>query len=357
MAAKSHQHALKLYQKHGGNFSTKATMPLKKESDLASWYYPGILGVLERIQQKPESQQKYCLHHKTFAVVSTQGPESYPMITAKAALLSHISGANVIPLLLRYEHLDNLPRLLDQLAINFQAILCSDFKTAEKRFLTTNLHERATPIFFHQQMEAAAVVAAIVSAAKMLKKSLKKTSITIEGTDEVMADVLPLLTDEGAEQITLIDSKGALYDRRPNMNKEKIELVGILKAKKDTRTREKILGETDIYLNSDHEGIRKSTTEHIPEKSVLISLRSETIEKKAKQAMISTLPHHPNHLTDLHVMSGIMSALSTGRKAHPKTLAQAIKGLTSIIKSPRPLQLFPGLLDKNLARKISAAIK
>ena len=348
--------ALKAYQKSGGNFMTGITMSLRKESDLSMFYYPGISAVLEKILEKPEVQRKMCSHHKTFGLISTRPASYYPLLTAKAALLSSLAQVNVIPLLIRYENLANLPHILDQISINFQAIICTDFKATEKRFLEGTLHERGLPVVFHQRMEAAAVMASINNAARFLKKSVKKAQITIEGTDEVIFDLLGLLKREGADNVTLIDHKGALYHKRPNMNREKIELMKMIESKKDSSTRGELLKKTDIYISSMKENLTGETTDLLPEKAVIISLRSQVVEKHGKQALISTLPQLPNHLTDLHITAGIVSAIAEGKKYSEKTLSQAIKGLAAIYKSPRAGQLLPGLLEKNLAKKIAKSI-
>ncbi|MGE3278640.1 MAG: hypothetical protein AB7J40_02465 [Candidatus Altimarinota bacterium] len=357
MVQKTHKKAVKMYAKSEGNFKTGSGMPLKKESDLSLFYYPGIIGILEKIQANPESQKKYCVHHKTIGVISTRPSSYYPLLSARAGLLSEVAGVNAIPLLLRYENLNNLPALLDQLSLNFQMMIASDLKPLEKAMIREAYKEKDYPLFFTDELQAAAVITALHSASKMLKKTLKKARVTIEGDDELLEEVIQMLQKEQVENLTLLDEKGPLYEKRPNMNKRKNQLVQALKLRKDQRTREEVLSETDLYISATTDDIGASVTQHLPEKAVIISLKSHRIEKKSKQSLISTLPHLPNHLTDLHIAVGLASALKEGKKIKPASLGQAIKGLQSVFKSPKQNKLFPGLLEKKLAQKIAKMIK
>lgn len=349
--------AIKLYQKIAGNFRTMPALVLKKESDLAMFYYPGIEGVLAKVKEKPDTQGKYCVHHRTFGLISTKNSSHYPLLTAKAALLSQVANVNVIPLLVRYGEVHNLPKVLNQLSPNFRAILCTDFSAAEKAVVREKMTEIAVPVFFHDQMEAAAVLSALHSSAKMMKKTIKKAKIVLEGEDELIGELLRLLAHEGLDEVTLVDHKGALYEKRPNMNQAKNELVKIMKAKKDTRSREEILGSADMYVNSSTEPVPSSTTQLLGDKAVIISLKAASVALKGRQSLISTLPNHPNHLTDLHLPAGLFAAMAEGKKYGEETILQAVKALSGVFKSPQQKKLFPGLLEKNLAKKVANGIK
>jgi len=357
MVQKTHKKAVKMYAKSEGNFKTGSGMSLKKESDLSLFYFPGIMGVLEKIQGNPETQKKYCVQHKTVGIVSTRPSSYYPLLSARAGLLSEIAGVNAIPLLLKYEHLNNLPNVLDQLAVNFQMMIASDLKPLEKQMLRQAYKDKDYPLFFNDELEAAAVVSALNSAAKMLKKNLKKAKVTIDGDDDLLEEVIRLLQQEQAENIALLDEKGPLYEKRPNMNKRKIELARMLNLKKDTRSREEVLADTDLYISASTEEIGSSLTQHLPDKAVIISLKSHHIEKRPKQSLVSTLPHLPNHITDLHIAVGLASALKEGKRIKSKSLSEAMKGLQSVFKSPKQNKLVPGLLEKKLAQKIAKMIK
>jgi malate dehydrogenase (oxaloacetate-decarboxylating) len=357
MNHKSHKKAVKHYAKSDGNFMTGLGMPLKKEADLSLFYYPGIDGVLEKIQANPELQKKYCVHHKTIGLISTRPVSYYPLLTARAALLSHVAGVNVIPLLLRYDNVKNLPHQLEQLSLNFQMMIGADLKPIEKEIVRAAYKDKEYPFYYTEQLQAAAVVSALHSGAKMLKKSLKKAKITLEGDDDIMEEILMLLKAEEAEAITLLDEKGPLYEKRPNMNKNKNRLSKMMGLKKDTRTREEVLEDTDLYITATREDVGSSVTNHLPDKAVIVSLKSSHVTKKAKQSLVSTLPEHSNHITDLHIAVGLASALKEGKKIKNKTLSEAMKGLHSVFKTPKQHQLMPGLLEKKLAQKISKHIK
>jgi malate dehydrogenase (oxaloacetate-decarboxylating) len=354
---KSQKQALKWYAKSEGNFKTSSGMPLKKASDLSLFYYPGIEGVLEKITSNPESQKKYCVHYKTIGLISTRPESFYPLLTARAALISDLAGVNVIPLLIRYENVTNLPQVLENVSLNFQMMIGADLKPLEKEILRQAYKDKDYPLFFTDQLQAAAVISALQSASKMMKKNIKKAKVTLEGEDELMEELLLLLHQEGVENITIIDEKGAMYEKRPNMNKNKNRIAKVMKLKKDARTREEILQDTDLYVTSNKQDIGSDLSNLLPDKAVIITLKSQQVTKKSKQSLVSTLPHLPNHISDLHIAVGLASALKEGKRLKPKSLSQAIKGLHTVFKSPKQNNLMPGLLEKKLAQKISKQIK
>jgi malic enzyme len=343
-------------RKAGGNFKTGPRIALKKEADLAAFYYPGILEVLEKIKGKAAQQDKLCSYNRTVAVLSSKGPDHYPLLTAKAALISQVADVNALPLMIKYDKVKQIGSVIRSLAHNFQAILCVDFSPME-RMMAESTYSGDSPLLFHDQLEAGAVVAGVMATGKMMKKTGKKLNITVEGAGPLSHDIIHQLTGEKYELITLLDNRGPLYTKRPNMNRYKKALASMLKKKKDARTRKEVLAETDVYINTEAEKIDSSHSSSLPDKSVIICTRAMEIEKSKKQALISTLPMYDNHITDLHLAAGIVEALCDGKKWTQKTLSQAIHALSRVFKTPKANHLLPGLLDKNLAKKIAKGIK
>jgi len=348
--------APKAHQDAGGILHVNCGLPLKKEADLAKAYYPGLLGVIRKVEAKAANQPKYDRLHKTIALISTLRDELNPVVSAKAALISEVADVNVFPLLLDAdaptEHADTMARLQR----GFSAVLTAGMTRKELEIL------RATwkcelPVYADWELLAAAVSAAVMNAAKMQKSNLKKIRVTIEGDDDQAIAIAEQLHYDGVQDLTYLDERGPLYLKRPNMNRQKNELVSVSKPKKDGREREEVLAETDVYIFTSHEDIDDKTTSQLPAKATIISLQSETIAHGKQQSVISTLPMRPNHLSDLHLAAGLMKAVSDGKQLGKDSLEQAIKGVHAVYKAPKKDRLFPGLLDKNLAEKIAKAIK
>lgn len=349
---KSPQHlAFKSYQQLKGNFRTLSPVHFKKESDLGAFYYPGVSGIQKKMAENPELEAKLSKKILPIGLLSTQPKSFYPVLTAKASLLSMLSGMNVIPLLIRYEHFENLPQIVSQMAINFQAVFLAGLRPAEQEVLKNSL-KPSVPLLFLDEMEALTTVAAISNAAKLLKKSPKSLRITLEGSDHLMRGIVKALLHEGFTSLTLIDERGPLYRRRPNMNKHKNELATLAKSEKIKESREEVLARTDIFLSTLGQKLEMTTTKLLPDKCVLVTLRSEAIEAKPRQTIISNLPHLPNHLTDLHIAAVLGSALGEGKQMNEKTIARAVRGLSTYYRNPTVSKIIPGLLEKNLVRKL-----
>jgi malic enzyme len=348
--------AVQNYRNAQGNFMTGSRIALKKEADLAAFYYPGILEILGKIDAKPAMQDKLCSYNRTVGVLSSKGSANYPLLTAKAALISQVADVNAIPLMIKYDKVKHIGSVIRNLAHNFQVIVCTDFSPME-RMMAESTYSGDTPLLFHDELEAGAIAAAVMASSKMMKKTAKRLTITIEGSDALSHDIIHLLLSEKYEQITLLDERGPLYTKRPNMNKYKKALTSLLKLKKDARSRTEVLSETDLYINTETESLKSSTTSSLTEKAVIITSRALEIEKSKKQTLVSTLPMYDNHITDLHLAVGIIEGICSNKKWTTKSFQQAIRGLSQVYKSPKSTHLIPGLLEKNLAKKIAKGIK
>lgn len=347
--------AVQVYKKNKGNFVTQSTISLKKESDLSSLYYPGIEAVLEKIENKPELLEKMSTLQGTVLVVSTRPTLRYPLLTAKAALITEVAQVNALPLQLSYSSPKKMATILQSLEQSACAIFIAESTPKEREILEATYKGRI-PLLFHEESEAAAVVSAVLNSAKLLKKSLSKTNVTLHGDDSLAQNIIRLLKENGVNNLTLVDDRGALYKRRPNMNRFKKALLKLTQTKKDSRTLEEIYKDTHIFITTEKTELKKADTELFSEKAVFVTLKAQNVELQKSQSLVSTMPDQANHITDLHIAAGIFYALSEGKKITPKTLKEAIFGLQKIYKAPQKKKIVPGLLEKNLAKKISSAL-
>lgn len=343
-------------RKAEGHFKTGSRIPLKKEADLASFYYPGIEEVLEKVAGNPKQLEKLSSFNRTVAVITTKGPEHYPLLSAKAALLSEVAGVNALPIMIKYDKVNQIGSVIASLAHNFQMILCTELSPLE-RAMAESTYSGDTPVVFHDQLQAGAVVASVMAHGKILKKSPKTISVILEGSNALAHDILHLLMKEKYANITLLDERGPLFMKRPNMNRYKKALVSLVKTKKDQRSRAEAMAETDVYINTECEELKSSESSRMGEKSLLITTRAQVIEKSKKQSIASTMPLFENHISDLHLAAGLAEALCEQKKWSDKSLTQAISGLATVYKTPKPARMIPGLLEKNMAKKIAKSIK
>lgn len=332
-------------------------VPVKKESDLSWAYYPGISSIYERMVKDPVFESRYNPLHRMVTMVSTAGRPYYPVLTAKAALLSELTGMNCFPLLLKYENPTNLPMLRRSLEGSMGLMLWCHVKSLEREILDQSITENEGKPIYDTDLLSGAALAGILSTARFRHRQLKKLAITIDGTDLNLKFLIQELIAMGADNITLIDERGELYARRPNMNQTKIQLLHLLNPKKSGRTREEILAATDCYVTSQKGTLPMALANLLPDQVVIVSLQADHIEKKSHQVLISTLPQLPNHITDLHLAVGLFEAAKQGKKINHRSLLEAVKGLSEVYSSPRANKMLPGLLEKNLGKKIAKAIR
>lgn len=349
--------ALQSFQQYFGPLQVRMNVPVRKESDLSWAYYPGISSIYERMQKDPVFESRYNPLNRMVTMVSTAARPYYPVLSAKAALLSELTGMNCIPLLLKYENPTNLPMLRRSIQGSMGLMLWCHVKSLEREILDQSAAEGEEKPIFDTDLLSGAALAGILSAARFKHRQLKKLAITIDGTDLNLKFLIQELVLMGAENITIIDERGELYARRPNMNQTKIQLISLLNPKKSGRSREEIFAQTECYVTSQKGTLPIVLTNLLPDQCVIVSLQANQIEKKPHQVLISTLPQFSNHITDLHLAVGLFEAAKQGKKITHKALLQAIKGLSEIYSTPRANTMLPGLLEKNLGKKIARSIR
>ncbi|MDP3976252.1 MAG: hypothetical protein Q8P95_05050 [bacterium] len=345
--------ALKAQKKSQGCLSISCSLPLKKEADLGNCYYPGILGVLGKVQESPALASKF--RKPMIGIISTASKEQLALISAKAAIVSQLLHCTAIPLLIGYQHPQELTSLIPSLSKGLDALFFTDSSKLEAEIVQQSAQLLAIPVFFQKELEAGAAMAALLNGIKLLGTSVKKAQIIVEGTGQTVESLLKLVAHFELENVTLIDERGPLYTRRPNMSREKNELLESFPRKKDARTRDEVLNSCDVYLSS-LPAVRTATTGKLPEKAVIISLSAEHIEVRPKQCLASTLPQLANHFTDLHLLLGLLDALQSGKKLNDQSVSKAIVALANMYKTPKRDHLIPGLLEKNLAQKIAKGL-
>ena len=141
------------------------------------------------------------------------------------------------------------------------------------------------------------------------------------------------------------------------MNKEKNELCSLIHARKNSRTAEEIRKNADVFISTDSGSLSSVKTSFFSDKALLIALRSLQIEKQKKQSVVSSLPMLPNHMTDLHIAALMAYSLSKGRSCREDFLQKCRRALSEFYRSPKPDQIFPGLLEKNLMKKLFRLLK
>lgn len=128
-----------------------------------------------------------------------------------------LGGVNVVPVCInkRKTHQETVEAILD-VASYFKAINLEDIKAPECFFVERSLKEKKILPVFHDDQHGTSIVtlAALINALKVAEKKMEDLKIVITGVGAAGITICNILIADGAKNIIMADSKGAIYEGR-----------------------------------------------------------------------------------------------------------------------------------------------
>ncbi|MFP4052992.1 MAG: NAD-dependent malic enzyme [Phycisphaerae bacterium] len=233
-------HALDLAMEshRGGSCEIRSRVPICSNTDLRVVYTPGVARVCKAIEADPAKAREYtgiankvaiCTNGTAILGLGDIGPlAGLPVMEGKSAIFWEFVGISAEPVLIDTHDPDEFIHVMEKLACGFGAIQVEDVKAPECFRITRELdHRLKIPVMHDDQHGTAAVVmAALFSALKKTGKKIEDLMVSMVGAGAAGTAIADLLMHEGAADVILCDSRGALYrGRQENMNPEKVALA------------------------------------------------------------------------------------------------------------------------------------
>src|SRR4028118_220424 len=206
----------------GGKISVESKISLKRQSDLAMAYTPGVGRICTAIANDPQQVYNLTIKNNTVAIVTdgsavlglgNLGPAAaLPVMEGKAMLFKEFAGLNAFPICLDTQDTEEIIRAVKQIAPGFGGINLEDISAPrcfeiEERLRT----ELDIPVFHDDQHGTAIVVlAALINALRVVGRDLADVSFVVSGVGAAGSAIIRLLLRQGATTIIGCDSKGAV---------------------------------------------------------------------------------------------------------------------------------------------------
>ena len=111
---------------------------------------------------------------------------------------------------------------------------------------------------FHDDQHGTAIVtvAAVLNSLKLVKKDIKKVKIVVLGAGAAGYGITNLLVYAGAKNIIVLDSHGAIFKGRKNINKYKDRIANITNSNNIKGNLETVINGSDVFIGvSGHNNI------------------------------------------------------------------------------------------------------
>ena len=350
----------------GGKISVISKISLKRQSDLAMAYTPGVARICTAIANDPQQVYNLTIKHNTVAIVTdgsavlglgNLGPAAaLPVMEGKAMLFKEFAGIDAFPICLNTQDTEEIIRTVQNIAPVFGGVNLEDISSPRCFEIEARLRETLDIPIFHDDQHGTAIVslAALINALKLVKKTIGEVCIVINGAGAAGVAIARLLRKAGAQNIIMCDSKGVLSQDRTDMNPEKLEF-----AVPSSGTLEDAIAGADVFLGVSAPGVlTRSMVRLMAENPIVFAMANPIPEIQPElimedAAIIATgRSDYPNQINNVLAFPGIFRGALDCKATTitPSMYLEAAYAIASLV-SPSQLDkehIIPSVLTKEL---------
>ena len=359
----------------GGKISVESKISLKRQSDLAMAYTPGVGRICTAIANDPQQVYNLTIKNNTVAIVTdgsavlglgNLGPAAaLPVMEGKAMLFKEFAGIDAFPICLNTQDTEEIIRTVQNIAPVFGGVNLEDISSPRCFEIEARLRETLDIPIFHDDQHGTAIVslAALINALKLVKKTIAEVCIVINGAGAAGVAIARLLRKAGAENIIMCDSKGVLSQDRTDMNPEKLEF-----AVPSSGTLEDAIAGADVFLGVSAPGVlTRSMVRLMAENPIVFAMANPIPEIQPElimedAAIVATgRSDYPNQINNVLAFPGIFRGALDCKATTitPSMYLEAAYAIASLV-SPSQLDkehIIPSVFDERVAIAVAGAVQ
>lgn len=368
-----------IFEAHeGGKLSISSTRPLRDMRDLSLAYTPGVAKVCEAIAEDPEVARTHTGIGNTVAVISDGtavlglgdiGPRaSLPVMEGKAQLFSSFAGLKAIPIVLDVTDVDALVETIAAIAPSFGAINLEDISAPRCFEVEQRLIERLDIPVMHDDQHGTAVVilAALNNSLKLLDRKIEDLKIVISGAGAAGVAAVDILTNAGATDIVVLDSRGILHDSREDLSPVKADLAARTNPRGISGGINEAFTDANLFIGVSGGNIGEDALKLMAPQPILFTLANPTPEidpelSKKYGAIVATgRSDLPNQINNVLAFPGIFAGAlaAKAKKITPEMKLAAAAAIADIAAEELEVgRIVPTALDPRVAPAVKAAVQ
>lgn len=336
------ERALKLHKDAQGKIAIECKVSVKSKEDLSLAYSPGVAEPCLAIKANYDAIYDYTAKGNMVAVV-TNGTAvlglgdigagaGLPVMEGKGILFKSFAGVDAFPICLNTKDPDEIIRTVKLMEPTFGGVNLEDIKAPECFYIESKLKEICDIPVFHDDQHGTAIVcvAATINALKLLGKKAEDLKVAVNGCGAAAISVSKLMMALGVKDISLCDSKGAVYDGRENMKESTAAIAKITNPNKIKGGLADIIKDCDMFLGL----------------SVADSVTPEMVKSMKKNPVIFAMANPNPEIDPALAKEAGAKIIGTGRSDYPNQI-------NNVLAFPG---IFRGALDVR-ASKINEEMK
>ncbi|MEK5498260.1 NAD(P)-dependent malic enzyme [Bacillus altitudinis] len=308
------EEALHMHKENQGKLESKSKVQVKNAKDLSLAYSPGVAEPCKDIYDDTSKVYDYTMKGNMVAVVTDGsavlglgniGAEaSLPVMEGKAVLFKSFAGVDAFPIALATNDVDKIVETVKLLEPTFGGVNLEDIAAPNCFIIEERLKKETNIPVFHDDQHGTAIVtvAGLVNALKLSGKSMSSIKVVANGAGAAGIAIIKLLYHFGVRDIIMCDTKGAIYEGRPNgMNAVKNEVATFTNQDRKEGSLEEVIEGADVFIGVSAAG----------------ALTKEMVGKMAKDPVIFAMANPNPEIMPEDAHAAGASVVGTGRSDFP----------------------------------------
>ena len=309
--------SLKKHYEWRGKLEIVPRAPVDDRESLSLAYTPGVAQACLEIQKDENLSYDLTRRWNTVAVVTDGtavlglgdiGPVAgMPVMEGKCVLFKAFGGVDAIPLCVASKDVDEIVNTVALLEGSFGGVNLEDISAPRCFEIERKLKERCSIPIFHDDQHGTAVItlAGLTNALKLVKKSLPKVRIVINGAGAAATAITKLLISAGAVDVTLCDRSGAIYNgRQEHMNPAKQEIAELTNPQRRQGSLAEVLKGSDVFIGVSAPGV----------------VTTDMVKTMNHDAIIFACANPTPEIFPEDAKAGGAAVISTGRSDYPNQI-------------------------------------
>lgn len=373
--------ALHMHRENQGKLSTGIKTPVKNAQDLSLAYSPGVAEPCKEIYEKPETVYDYTMKGNMVAVVSNGtavlglgniGPEaSLPVMEGKAVLFKSFAGVDAFPICLDTTDPEKIIETVKLMEPTFGGINLEDIAAPHCFLIEERLKKETNIPIFHDDQHGTAIVtmAGLINALKITGRKITDIKVVANGAGAAGIAIIKLLTGYGVQNIIMCDSRGAIYEGRPEgMNPVKEEVARFTNREKQAGSLADVIQDADVFIGVSVAGaLTKEMIETMNKEPIIFAMANPTPEIMPEEAKLAGAKvigtgrsDYPNQVNNVLAFPGIFRGALDARATHinEKMKQAAVEAIAELIEEHEMNEdyVIPSPFDLRVAPAVAAAV-